>query len=214
MRSFKDGDTVTVEPWRAAAFPVLRDLVVDRGALDRIISAGGFISAPTGSAPDGNAIPVPKHDADIAMDAAECIGCGALRGGVSQRVGGAVHVVEDLAPRAPAAGPDRALSARARDGAPDGPRELRHLHAVWRVPGGVSEVISIDHITVMNRDFLRATIRHRRDEAPPGHRLTVSGRHDGAPCHSGPPRTSYSPIDHDDDPRCLSVHGARRRAGP
>src|SRR6187397_108096 len=77
MRSFKDGDTVTVEPWRAKAFPVLRDLVVDRGALDRIISAGGFISAPTGSAPDGNAILVPKHDADTAMDAAECIGCGA-----------------------------------------------------------------------------------------------------------------------------------------
>src|SRR5688572_32267619 len=77
MRSFKNGDEIYVEPWRAKAFPVLRDLVVDRGALDRIIAAGGFISAPTGSAPDGNALLVPKRDADIAMDAAECIGCGA-----------------------------------------------------------------------------------------------------------------------------------------
>jgi len=77
MRSFKDGDTLTIEPWRADAFPVVRDLVVDRGAFDRIIAAGGFISAPTGGAPDGNAIPVPKENSDLAMDAAACIGCGA-----------------------------------------------------------------------------------------------------------------------------------------
>jgi succinate dehydrogenase / fumarate reductase iron-sulfur subunit len=77
MRSFKDGDEISIEPWRARAFPVLRDLVVDRGAFDRIIAAGGFISVPTGSAPDGNAIPVPKPDAELAMDAAACIGCGA-----------------------------------------------------------------------------------------------------------------------------------------
>lgn len=77
MRSFRDGDTITVEPWRAGAFPVLRDLVVDRGALDRIIQAGGFVSVSTGSAPDANAIPVPKEAADRAMDAAQCIGCGA-----------------------------------------------------------------------------------------------------------------------------------------
>jgi succinate dehydrogenase / fumarate reductase iron-sulfur subunit len=77
MRSFRDGDQITVEPWRAQAFPVLRDLVVDRSGLDRIIQAGGFVSVPTGSAPDGNAIPVPKPDAERAMDAAACIGCGA-----------------------------------------------------------------------------------------------------------------------------------------
>jgi succinate dehydrogenase / fumarate reductase iron-sulfur subunit len=77
MRSFADGDTLVVEPWRAKAFPVIKDLVVDRGALDRIISAGGFVSVPTGSAPDGNAIPVPKPDAESSMDAAACIGCGA-----------------------------------------------------------------------------------------------------------------------------------------
>lgn len=77
MRSFRDGDEVVLEPWRAKAFPVLKDLIVDRGAFDRIIAAGGFISVATGSAPDGNAIPVPKLAADLSMDAAACIGCGA-----------------------------------------------------------------------------------------------------------------------------------------
>jgi succinate dehydrogenase / fumarate reductase iron-sulfur subunit len=77
MRHFHDGQELYIEPWRAKAFPVIKDLVVDRAAFDRIISAGGYVSVPTGSAPDGNAIPVPKEDADRAMDAAACIGCGA-----------------------------------------------------------------------------------------------------------------------------------------
>jgi succinate dehydrogenase / fumarate reductase iron-sulfur subunit len=77
MRYFKDGEELYLEPWRATAFPVLKDLVVDRGAFDRIIAAGGFVSVRTGSSPDGNAIPVPKEAADRAMDAAACIGCGA-----------------------------------------------------------------------------------------------------------------------------------------
>jgi succinate dehydrogenase / fumarate reductase iron-sulfur subunit len=77
MRKFHDGDVLYLEPWRARAFPVIKDLVVDRSAFDRIIAAGGFISVPTGSAPDGNAILVPKQNADISMDAAACIGCGA-----------------------------------------------------------------------------------------------------------------------------------------
>jgi succinate dehydrogenase / fumarate reductase iron-sulfur subunit len=77
MRHFRDGDTVTVEPFRARAFPVLRDLVVDRSGFDRIIQAGGFIGVATGNAPEAIAIPVPKTDADRSMDAAQCIGCGA-----------------------------------------------------------------------------------------------------------------------------------------
>ena len=77
MRHFSDGDEVTIEPWRAKAFPVVKDLVVDRSAFDRIMQAGGFISARTGSAPDANATPIPKREADLAMDFAECIGCGA-----------------------------------------------------------------------------------------------------------------------------------------
>jgi succinate dehydrogenase / fumarate reductase iron-sulfur subunit len=77
MRHFKDGDKITIEPWRAKAFPVLKDLVVDRAAFDRIIQAGGFVSVKTGSAPEANTVPVPKANADLAMDAAACIGCGA-----------------------------------------------------------------------------------------------------------------------------------------
>jgi succinate dehydrogenase / fumarate reductase, iron-sulfur subunit len=77
MRSFKDGDTITIEPFRAKAFPVIKDLVIDRSALDRIMAAGGFISAKTGGAPDGNTIPIPKAIADAAFDAAACIQCGA-----------------------------------------------------------------------------------------------------------------------------------------
>ena len=77
MRHFKDGDTIDVEPWRSAAFPVVKDLVVDRSAFDRVIGSGGYITAPTGSAPEAHATPVPKAAADLAFENAECIGCGA-----------------------------------------------------------------------------------------------------------------------------------------
>lgn len=77
MRSFSDGDVIVIEPWRATAFPVLRDLVVDRSAFDRIIQAGGYVSVNTGGTPDANLIPIPKPEADTAFDAAQCIGCGA-----------------------------------------------------------------------------------------------------------------------------------------
>ncbi len=77
MRKFRDGATITVEPFRVRPFPIIKDLVIDRRALDRIVQAGGFISARAGSAPEANSIPIPKHDADLAMEAAACIGCGA-----------------------------------------------------------------------------------------------------------------------------------------
>jgi len=77
MRHFKDGETITIEPWRARAFPLIKDLAVDRTAFDRVIQAGGFVSVSTGGTPDGNAIPVPKEAAEKSMDAAACIGCGA-----------------------------------------------------------------------------------------------------------------------------------------
>src|SRR5208283_2375585 len=77
MRHFRDGDTIYIEPWRAKAFPVIKDLIVDRSALDLIVQSGGYVSVHTGGVPDGNAIPIPKSAADTAMDAAECIGCGA-----------------------------------------------------------------------------------------------------------------------------------------
>ena len=77
MRRFKDGDTVTIEPWRAKAFPIVKDLVVDRSAFDRLIAAGGYIAVNCGGAPDGNAIPISKDTSELAMDSAACIGCGA-----------------------------------------------------------------------------------------------------------------------------------------
>ncbi len=77
MRTFKDGETITIEPWRTGGFPVIKDLMVDRTAYEKIMQAGGFVSVNTGGVPDANAIPIPKHDADEAMDAASCIGCGA-----------------------------------------------------------------------------------------------------------------------------------------
>jgi len=77
LRHFQDGDTITIEPWRAQAFPIIKDLVVDRTAFDRIIAAGGYVSVKTGSAPDANSIPIPKNNADLAFDYAPCIGCGA-----------------------------------------------------------------------------------------------------------------------------------------
>jgi succinate dehydrogenase / fumarate reductase iron-sulfur subunit len=77
MRRFQSGDTIVIEPWRARAFPVVRDLVVDRSAFDRIMTAGGFISSNTGSAPEANSVPVPRDDSELAMNAAACIGCGA-----------------------------------------------------------------------------------------------------------------------------------------
>jgi len=77
MRAFREGETITIEPFRAKPFPLVRDLVVDRSALDRIVQAGGFVAARAGSAPEANSIPVPKHNADLAMEAAACIGCGA-----------------------------------------------------------------------------------------------------------------------------------------
>ena len=77
MRHFKNGETVTIEPWRAAGFPVIKDLSVDRSAFDKIIQSGGYVSVNTGNAPDANAIPIPKDNSDMAMDAAACIGCGA-----------------------------------------------------------------------------------------------------------------------------------------
>jgi succinate dehydrogenase / fumarate reductase iron-sulfur subunit len=77
MRSFSDGDEIVIEPWRARAFPVIKDLMVDRSAFDRIIGAGGYITSPTGAAPDAHATPVPKPDADVSFENAACIGCGA-----------------------------------------------------------------------------------------------------------------------------------------
>ena len=156
MRSFKDGDAIHIEPWRAKAFPVLRDLVVDRGAFDRIIQAGGYVSVNTGGTPDANEIPISKPDSDTAFDAAACIGCGACVAAcknasamlfVSAKVSQFAHL--------PQGQPERER------------RVLRMVEAMDREGFGnctnyeeceavCPKNISVDHIARMNREYLRA----------------------------------------------------------
>ncbi len=139
MRFFENGDTLVLEPWRARAFPVVKDLIVDRSAFDRIIAAGGFITAPTGSAPDANAIPVPKEDAELAMDAAACIGCGACVAACPNAsamlfVAAKVSHLANL----PQGQPERWDRVLAHDRA-GGRRGLRRLHQPRRVRGRLPE---------------------------------------------------------------------------
>jgi len=161
MRSFTDGQTITIEPWRAAAFPVVRDLVVDRRAFDRIIQAGGFVSAPTGSAPDGNAIPVPKDDAERAMDAASCIGCGACvaacpNASASLFVAAKISHL-GLLPQGQAERPRRVVAMVAQMDAEQFGSCTNHGECEAVCPKG----ISLETIARMNRDFLSASIRNR-----------------------------------------------------
>ena len=163
MRHFKDGDELTLEPWRAKPFPVLRDLIVDRSAFDRIIQAGGFVSVNTGTAPDGNALPVPKTDAEVAMDAAACIGCGAC---VAQCPNGAAQLftsakISQLA-LLPQGQPERwrraeAMVAQLEKEAFGSCTNYGECEAVC--PKG----ISIDFIALMNGDFLKAALRVERE---------------------------------------------------
>jgi succinate dehydrogenase / fumarate reductase iron-sulfur subunit len=161
MRSFKDGDTVWIEPWRSAGFPVLRDLVVNRGSLDRIIQAGGYISVNTGSAVDANAIPVPKRDADDAMDAAACIGCGACvaacpNGSASLFTAAKISHLGHL-PQGQAERSRRALAmVEQMDAEGFGPCTL-----FGECQEACPKEISIDVIARMNRDYLAATLKKR-----------------------------------------------------
>jgi succinate dehydrogenase / fumarate reductase iron-sulfur subunit len=162
MREFRDGDTIVIEPWRATAFPVLRDLVVDRAALDRIIAAGGFISAATGSAPDANAIPVPKENADLAMDAAACIGCGACVAAcpnASAMLFTAAKVSHlGLLPQGQ---PERTIRVRSMLAQHDdegfgGCTNHRECEAAC------PKAITVDNIARLNRDYVVASLIHGR----------------------------------------------------
>jgi succinate dehydrogenase / fumarate reductase iron-sulfur subunit len=161
MRVYADGDTIVIEPFRAASFPIIKDLVVDRGAFDRIIAAGGYISVPTGSAPDANLTPVPKDDADLAMDAAACIGCGAC---VAACPNGAANLFTaakiahlNLLPQ----------------GRPERDERTEHMVDTMEQFFGACtnhreceaacpKEVSIDFIALMNRDYLRAKLHSRR----------------------------------------------------
>jgi succinate dehydrogenase iron-sulfur subunit len=168
MRSFSDGDEITLEPWRAAAFPVLRDLIVDRRAFDRIIQAGGFVSVPTGSAPDGNAILVPKDDAERSMDAAACIGCGACVAAcpnasamlfVSAKVS---HL--GLLPQGQVERHERVLGMVARMDAEGFGSCTNHGECEASCPKG----IKLENIARLNRDYLVAAVGKRPKAAGAG----------------------------------------------
>jgi succinate dehydrogenase / fumarate reductase, iron-sulfur subunit len=158
MRHFSDGDEVWIEPWRSAAFPVIKDLVVDRGALDRIIAAGGYISVNTGSAPDANNIPVPKPHAENAMDAAACIGCGACvaacpNGSASLFTAAKISHLARL-PQGQAERNRRATSmVEQMDIEGFGPCTL-----YGECQDACPKAISIDVIALMNRDYLAASL--------------------------------------------------------
>jgi succinate dehydrogenase / fumarate reductase iron-sulfur subunit len=168
MRSFNDGDAITIEPFRAAAFPVLRDLVVDRRAFDRMIQAGGFVSVPTGSAPDGNAIPVPKDDAERSMDAAACIGCGACvaacpNASASLFVAAKISHL-GLLPQGQAERDSRALHMVAQMDAETFGSCTNHGECEVACPKG----ISVETIARMNRDYIAASITKRPKTAGSG----------------------------------------------
>jgi succinate dehydrogenase / fumarate reductase iron-sulfur subunit len=158
MRSFKDGDTIYIEPWRARAFPVIKDLTVDRSALDRIIQAGGFITAPTGGAQDANSILVPKESLEAAMDAAACIGCGACVAAcpnASASLFTAAKITHlGLLPQGQPERYRRALSMVEQMDLENFGSCTLHGECQEACP----KEISIDTITRMNRDFVRANL--------------------------------------------------------
>lgn len=159
MRRFKDGDQIVIEPWRARAFPVIKDLVTDRSAFDRIIAQGGYVSVNTGSAVDGNALPIPKEDADSAMDSAACIGCGAC---VAQCKNASAALFTSAK-----------ISQLAHLPQGNAERERRVQRMVWQMDAegfgncsneGECEAvcpkeISISNIALMNREFLVASAK-------------------------------------------------------
>jgi succinate dehydrogenase / fumarate reductase iron-sulfur subunit len=161
LRRFKSGDTVVVEPFRARAFPVVRDLVVDRSSFDRIQHAGGFITANTGAAPDGNAIPVPKTEADRSFAAAACIGCGACVAAcknASASLFVAAKITQfALLPQGQAERDSRARKMVAQMDA-EGFGGCTNTGAC---SAACPKEISLETIAIMNRDFLGASIRHR-----------------------------------------------------
>lgn len=168
MRAFKDGDLLRLEPWRAKAFPVVRDLVVNRSALDRILLAGGFISTRTGSAVDGDAILIPKPEADRAMDMAACIGCGACVAACPNASAalftGAKISHLGLLPQGQPERQERALAMVAQAQA----EGFGHCTAIGECEAVCPAHVKMDGIARMNSDFARAVIWHRPAAAGSG----------------------------------------------
>jgi succinate dehydrogenase / fumarate reductase, iron-sulfur subunit len=165
MRSFTDGQEIVVEPWKSVAFPVIKDLVVDRSAFDRIIQAGGFVSAPTGGARDANEILVPKDAADAAMDAAACIGCGACvaacpNGSASLFTAAKISHLAHM----PQGQPERYRRVEKMVAQMDD-EHFGHCTLYGECQEACPKMISIDVIAEMNRDYMLATLKKREPSA-------------------------------------------------
>jgi succinate dehydrogenase / fumarate reductase iron-sulfur subunit len=161
MRKFRDGDNIVIEPWRASAFPIIRDLVVDRSPLDAIVAAGGYISAPTGSAPDANMIPVPKESAEAAMDAAACIGCAACIAACPNSAGQLFTSAKlahlNLLPQGQ---PERYMRVEAMVETMESFFGSCTNHG--ECEAACPKSISLDNIALMNRDYLVSKLKNRK----------------------------------------------------
>jgi succinate dehydrogenase / fumarate reductase iron-sulfur subunit len=161
MRAFRDGDTITIEPWRAAGFPIIKDLMVDRSSFDAIIESGGFISANTGAAPDANEIPIPKPAADTAMDAAACISCGACvaacPNGAAQLFTGAKLAHLNLLPQGQAE-----RWRRTEDMVETMEMFFGSCTNYGECQEACPKEIPIDFIALLNRDYVRAKVKNRK----------------------------------------------------
>ena len=166
MRAFRDGDVIIVEPFRATAFPLIKDLVVDRSAFDKIIQAGGFISVRTGAAPDANAIPVSKVDADLAMDAAACIGCGACVA-ACKNASAMLFVAAKVSQLGllPQGQPERDSRVLAMVSTMD-TLGFGNCTNQYECSAVCPKTISEDFIARMNRDYLKASVRAAFKPAP------------------------------------------------
>lgn len=159
MRKFKDGDTITIEPWRSAVMPVIKDLVVNRGALDQILQAGGYVSVSTGGVPDGNAIPISKEAADESMDAAACVGCGAC---IATCKNGSAMLFVSARVSSLALLPQGKVEAARRAKAMIAKMDELGFGACTNTRACEMECpknISVAHIARMNREFLKAKLK-------------------------------------------------------
>ena len=164
MRTFSSGDQIIIEPWRASAFPIIKDLMVDRSAFDRIVESGGFITAPTGGAPDANLIPIPKAVSDAAMDAAQCIGCGACvaacPNGAANLFTGAKIAHLNLLPQGQAE-----RYRRVEDMVETMDEHFGSCTNHGECEAACPKSISIDVIALMNKDYRKAKVKNRKELA-------------------------------------------------